>query len=331
MKGSYDVKVWNRRVQYKFTIRRNLTILRGDSATGKTTLIDLIASYQANGAHSGVSVQCDKPCVVLSALNWEQNLSLIQNSIVFIDEGDPFVATKEFARAAQKSNNYYVIATRASLFNLPYSVTEIYGIRNISGNLYEGTKRLYSQFYPLYTIPSNNEKPDLVIVEDAHSGFEFFSKICSDHGIQCISAKGKSNIYPEIVKRSHNEKILVIADGAAFGPEIERVVALRNVRSLSIYLPESFEWIILKSGVIPQRISIKNILESPSAHIESSEYFSWEQFFSAILIQITNDTYLKYQKSTLNPVYLQKKESEKILDVIAETTSAFLSPIEPKQ
>ena len=70
MKGSYDVKVWNRRVQYKFTIRRNLTILRGDSATGKTTLIDLIASYQANGAHSGVSVQCDKPCVVLSALNW---------------------------------------------------------------------------------------------------------------------------------------------------------------------------------------------------------------------------------------------------------------------
>ena len=29
MKGSYPIKVFNRRVQYKFTINRNLTILRG--------------------------------------------------------------------------------------------------------------------------------------------------------------------------------------------------------------------------------------------------------------------------------------------------------------
>ena len=45
MKGSYDVKVENRRLQYKFRINRNVTILRGDSATGKTTLIDMIAAH----------------------------------------------------------------------------------------------------------------------------------------------------------------------------------------------------------------------------------------------------------------------------------------------
>ena len=34
MKGSYQVKVWNNRISYKFVIERNITILRGDSATG---------------------------------------------------------------------------------------------------------------------------------------------------------------------------------------------------------------------------------------------------------------------------------------------------------
>lgn len=46
MKGKYNITVKSRRIQYKFTVLRNITILRGDSATGKTTLIDMIAAYQ---------------------------------------------------------------------------------------------------------------------------------------------------------------------------------------------------------------------------------------------------------------------------------------------
>lgn len=56
MKGKYEVVVKSRRVQYKFSVIRNITILRGDSATGKTTLIDMIAAYQENGEASGVTV-----------------------------------------------------------------------------------------------------------------------------------------------------------------------------------------------------------------------------------------------------------------------------------
>ena len=55
MKGKYEVVVKSRRVQYKFSVIRNITILRGDSATGKTTLIDMIAAYQENGEASGVT------------------------------------------------------------------------------------------------------------------------------------------------------------------------------------------------------------------------------------------------------------------------------------
>ena len=312
MKGAFDVKVWNRRLQYKFAINRNITILRGNSATGKTTLIDMIAAYQQNGEQSGVSISCKVPCVVLTATNWETNLKSYSESIVFIDEGEPFVSSQAFASAVKKSSNYYVIASRASLFNLPHSVSEIYNIKNTGGNKYNGTKRTYSRFdriYPGNYIDSN--RPELVIVEDSHSGFDFFSSICKEVGTPCISANGNSNIYA-MVKDAPEKTILVIADGAAFGPEMERILSLQKSKNVSIYLPESFEWLILESGIITSH-QVPEILDSPSQFIDSEEFFTWERFFTYLLTNSTADTYLAYNKHKLNPVYLQEKEKNLIV------------------
>ena len=49
MKGTYLVTVKNNVLQYQFEIRRNITIIKGDSATGKTTLVDMIREYDQNG------------------------------------------------------------------------------------------------------------------------------------------------------------------------------------------------------------------------------------------------------------------------------------------
>ena len=49
MKGKYSILVQNNRLRYEFTIYRNITIIRGDSATGKTTLLDLLAAYYRDG------------------------------------------------------------------------------------------------------------------------------------------------------------------------------------------------------------------------------------------------------------------------------------------
>lgn len=50
MKGIHRVVVQNKRIRYDFELRRNLTVLRGDSATGKTTLIEMIQEFINNGA-----------------------------------------------------------------------------------------------------------------------------------------------------------------------------------------------------------------------------------------------------------------------------------------
>lgn len=312
MTGSYEVIVKNRRLQYKFTIYRNITIIKGDSATGKTTLIDMIQSYQENAEASGVSVISKCNCVVLTANNWELNLSAINNSIVFIDEGNPFINSTAFAHAVKESSNYFVIASRNNLFTLPYSITEIYGIKNISANKYQETKRLYSSFYNLYERNTNSIiKPELVIVEDSKSGYQFFKNICDKFKIPCISSAGKSKIYSEIIKNPV-DNILIIADGAAFGAEIENIISLMKIKNLGIYLPESFEWLILKSGLIKEN-NIDKILENPSDYIDSQKYFSWELFFTDLLKKSTNGTYLEYSKAKLNPAYLQEKESKMIM------------------
>lgn len=48
MKGKYRIIVTAKRLRYDFEIRRNLTIIRGDSATGKMTLVDRNQEYANN-------------------------------------------------------------------------------------------------------------------------------------------------------------------------------------------------------------------------------------------------------------------------------------------
>ena len=128
----------------------------------------------------------------------------------------------------------------------------------------------------------------------------------------CETLNGKSNIF-RYLKVHKNEKILVIADGAAFGSEMDRVMRLMESRkNIVLYLPESFEWLILSAGVL-KNAAMEKILKNPSEYVESRNYFSWERFFTALLIEETKGTYLAYFKRNLNPVYLNESIKTAIL------------------
>ena len=148
MKRKHRIIVSTKRLKYDFEIRRNLTIIRGDSAIGKTTLVDMIRDFVNNPSGTPVELHCDKKCYVLEGAFWKEQLVSISDSIVFIDEGNEFIKSIEFAQEIQHTDNYYVIITRESLPSLPYSVEEIYGIRT-SGKF--GTlQQSYHEFYHLY-------------------------------------------------------------------------------------------------------------------------------------------------------------------------------------
>ena len=314
MKGKHRIEVRSKRVVFTIELERNITILRGNSATGKTTLVEMLSAYENYGRKSGVTIVCDKTCRVLSGAHWETQLKDIQDTIVFVDEGSTFVSSLDFARAIQKTDNYYVLITRENLSALPYSVNAILELKKTTSRF----KRTYNRAYPIYdSLSAGNvrlEDVEKLLTEDANSGYQLFAKIGEKYGIACISAAGKDNIKQKILPLK-SEKVLVIADGAAFGSQMNDVYSLmqEDGAKFSLYLPESLEWLLLKANLIGQS-DILEILKHPEDFIESSDFFSWERFFTNLLEQCTKDiSYMRYDKAKLPEFYLKKENLEKII------------------
>ena len=309
MKSSHRVIVESRKVKYDFVIRRNITILTGDSGTGKTVLIDLIRDYRRYGSDSGVFLSCDCECRTIDNEDWERQIEEISGSIIFIDEGNRFLTSKKFAMLVQNSDNYFVIATREKLPMLPYSVQEIYGFRK-SGKFHEA-KQKYNEIYHLYGEISVRSEivPGFIITEDSNSGYDFFAKLAEQKNIKCISASGKSNVIKKLQDSENvTETRLVIVDGAAFGSEMKDVDEyLKVYENVVLYAPESFEWLLLSSAVIPNA-KVEEILQKPEDYIDCKEYVSWERFFTAVLTEKTQNSLVwAYSKKKLPKAYLAPK------------------------
>lgn len=321
MTGKHHIVIETLRIKYEFDIRRNLTIIQGNSATGKTTLTDLLQDYARDEANGPIQLQSDVPCVVFGGMeqSWQGFIQSINNSIIFFDEGHSFIRTREFAEVIRRTDNYYVLITREALTCLPYSINEIYGIRT-SGKFHY-PEQVYHEFYPIYgeetEDTADKSMESVILAEDSKSGYLFLRNCCADR--ECISAEGNSNIYQIIKKMSRDKKMIVIADGAAFGAFIEKVLSIaRYHRHIMLYLPESFEWLVLKSGII-QILNLADILNHPEDYIESSKYFSWERFFCELLEKETSDDPIRqYHKNRLTDFYLDGKNKERILEVFPE-------------
>lgn len=159
MRGTHTVVVERAKVKYTLTFKRNISFIRGNSGTGKTTLISMIRDYNDRGQESGVKLSCDVPCETLSGRRWERELSIIEDSIVFLDEGNEFIYSKDFAKAVNGSSNYFVLISRRDANELPYSVDEILKLVNTTSKVINGRKsdkRFYSVIKPLYNYTTND-------------------------------------------------------------------------------------------------------------------------------------------------------------------------------
>lgn len=319
MIGTHQVRVSRRRgTSFRFEVRRNVTIVRGDSGTGKTTLYEMVADHTRLGDASGVSIQCDKPCVALTDIDWQNQLEQTRDSIVFVDEGFEPLASEAFARAVFGSDNYFVIFSRSELANLPYSVNEAYRIK---------TSGKFHTFEPLYKCKEGERYSlsrvtpktdfDVLLTEDSKSGLQFFSHRFEDKELRVETSASNSKIMTWLLDHS-DERVFVVADGAAFGPYADRVLKLQRERpeNITVCLPESFEWLLLKSGIVKSE-GLGAVLEDPSAHIESASYATWERFFAALLVELTRGTPFAYKKAELAEAYLVPANASRAMALIA--------------
>lgn len=84
MRGKIKIQIKNRHITFNFTLERNVTILTGDSGTGKTKLINMVRNYSELGEQSGVTLKCSKPCLVLSNASWETILEILTRALFLL-------------------------------------------------------------------------------------------------------------------------------------------------------------------------------------------------------------------------------------------------------
>ncbi len=319
MKGSFEINVSRKRgARYGFAVRRNITIIRGNSGSGKTTLYEMIADHMRYGEQSGVTIQCDCPCVALTDNDWKTQLEGFANSIVFIDEGFKALFSREFASVVKGSSNYFVIITRADLPTLPYSVNEVYRVKS-SGKFHSLVPLYVEREQHRYSASKAAPKSDfdVLVTEDSKSGFEFYSRRFVDSDIVCESAGSNSSVLKWLDAHA-GSRAFVIADGAAFGPFADRVLKLQALHrdNITVCLPESFEWLLLASGVIKSD-EISEVLREPGSYIDSADCMSWEQFFTDFLKEQTLGTAFEYRKSKLPEAYSVEQNASKVMALIA--------------
>ena len=155
-------------MRYELNLRRNITIIQGDSATGKTTLIQIINNYLSSRTGPGTDVICKKKCAVLSG-DLESvliRLERLSDTIVFANEQEHFLYPKRFAAAVLKSDCYFVFITRDDLHTLPYSVNEIYCLKN--SGYYQNTRQVYNSLHQIYPESQVHDMiaPTMILTED---------------------------------------------------------------------------------------------------------------------------------------------------------------------
>jgi len=142
MKGAFQIRVRNSRNSYSFELRRNITVLRGESGRGKTTLFEMIHEYNRFGKNSGVTVSCDRDLIAVVGDEWETVIKNHPGAVIVVDEDSQFIRSKDFARVLRGSDNYFLLITRNYLAELPISVDEIYELWGAKNKKY---KRIYQE------------------------------------------------------------------------------------------------------------------------------------------------------------------------------------------
>ena len=117
-------------VKFKLEIKRQVTLLQGDTATGKSYLVQLISNalQERSGGKNviNLSTSFEKLVVVSSSDQAEVLINNTSKALIIMDEDVCLPITKDLGRMIKHTDNYYLLVCRKALASIPYSMYEIY-------------------------------------------------------------------------------------------------------------------------------------------------------------------------------------------------------------
>lgn len=305
------LEIKGKRINYLLEIQDRITIIRGDSATGKTTMVKII-SQQLRGINNGFEINTSfylKEVLVdniaLPDLNY--------NNLYILDEGT-LEASNQFANFVNKSRSHFIIISRDRLPNVLYSFESIYEFYNDNG--ITKLKRKYEELNDQHI---NKLKLNKLITEDSNSGYQFYNKF---RNINVITSKSNSKI-SKMIKDMDN--IIVVFDSIAIGPYIENIYSISRNKNIYFLYPESFEWLLLESEIFRQ----KDIEDSRDYMIYV--YITDKEYYNKLLIEVSSkfdNGSIKYNEHELNSWYLEDNRFNKVISKLNELFNLDLNKIE---
>lgn len=190
MVGKHFVEINAKKYIANIYLERNITIVTGDSGTGKTSLIKLLDLIRKGNRRITMKASAE---VYIMPDYIELDFDLLRQTfeknykgfIIFIDENCNLINKKGFIEFIFGLDNYFVIITRDSMAQLPYAATSILTPDTTVSNTITITS--FIQKYNVVTT-ATHVSYDFIIFEDSGSGFDVYSKLFSE-----INPKLKDN------------------------------------------------------------------------------------------------------------------------------------------
>lgn len=296
------IDVSSGKLSFSLNFHDRINIIRGDSATGKSTLVRLINNYLTG--KGGTKLKSNK-IVNIFNINMLNNIpeDFEQRNLYILDEG-MVENTIEFAQTIASTNSIFIIISRKSLRNIKYSSKSIYELKYLKDlDVY-----INSKIYEDLNISSNKDKLNNILVEDSKSGYEFFK----NYGLDINTSNG--NTY---ISRNIKDNQIIIFDDLGIGPYIEEIVSICKNYNTFIISPKSFEYMLLKSNIFKEQ-DINDL----NTWIYQKYYNNLEEYYFRLLREVSklyNNDKLIYNKSKLQKWYLEETQFNKINKYIVDT------------
>lgn len=272
------VSIYTELIEYQLNINNKYTWIKGDSGTGKTTLVNLIARSLTD---SFIVVKSPYKCV---ALYPNEDITKINNSIIFIDEEHPILNNNNASQLFKNTSSFIVIVSRElSKYLIPLSIDSFLEIKN------DGKVNRTSPIYQKGLIKLNQQDIQNIVTEDEHSGSLFLKEIFKDkNNLDYITSNGIRNLCKTLHTQNLSPNYLVCYDTLASGWEqdiIDEYVEKYNLNELSW---ESFE-----------SYALQCLNKYPKTNLNLLSLNSKEQYLTKILRDYLYKNGYKYTKTTL--------------------------------
>lgn len=279
-------------------LERRITIIRGDSGTGKSIIVEMLtANLAAIEVNSTLDYVVVNRTTIFTIMNTEYSHLIIMDDL-------EVVASNEFSLLVSQTEargNYYLIISREDpsvqldLNAFSISMNSIYNFKKHVNNI----DHLIINKYTSVSVVD----PDCVLIEDSAAGFTFFKEFFLCH-VEKTSDKGSIiNLLSELVSLGFR-RILIIMDSAAFGCHVSALDAIIDLLSkdnenLQIgYFAdyESFEYFLLSTNFFKHDSIVLTEMNDLTKY--ANKYISWENYFEDLLARVSKNYMYKHLHSS---------------------------------